>query len=271
VALTSRGSSLPPVSTTKSTPSPVALRQKRISARSERASRHTRRSRRTRFSRWGPPGSGSPARCSASPASPPVDLGALDETLGAAHRIGRKAKEQERHFQEVQVPVSRRLGESDIPGQLGVIQHLSQPEAGGPHQPTEVRERGNGGKDLEVSLQVRPHVPLEPRRPLRRPGHLQRGDREPSTPRELPPVLSGPPAVRRRSNQSRSAVPRSSSQSRNDPAPAALCGSSARGSRDDHGGHDPEVVGEFRLQVARKQVRDGRQVNSRSEWYPCTI
>ena len=67
---TSIGSKRPPVSMTKSTSSPVAVRQYPSSARSSRASRHASRSSNRRFSRCAPDGSSDSARCSATPVSP---------------------------------------------------------------------------------------------------------------------------------------------------------------------------------------------------------
>ena len=74
----------------------------------------------------------------------PVDLGGLDEALGAVDGVGGQANEQVGGLQQVEVATDGWLRQAHVAAKLGLVDELAQAEAGGAHEAPEVGEGGDG-------------------------------------------------------------------------------------------------------------------------------
>ena len=96
----------------------------------------------------------------------PIHLRRLDQPFGPVDGVGRKPHQQVRCFQQVQVAVDRCLGQGHVAAKLRLVQELSHPETGCPHETAKIRQRRNRRDVLQVPLQVGTHVSVEPDRPF---------------------------------------------------------------------------------------------------------
>ena len=63
----------------------------------------------------------------------PVELGRLDEALGAVDGKGGDPDQQVRRFEQVEIAAHRRLRQGYVTAKLGLVDELAEPVARGPH------------------------------------------------------------------------------------------------------------------------------------------
>ena len=125
----------------------------------------------------------------------PIQLWRLNQALGPVHRVGRQPDDLVGRLEQVEPAVHGRLREGDVATEFGLVQELPHPQCRRAHQPPEVRQAADGCQRLQVALEVRPHVAVEPDRAVRIGPEIQRGRRVATAPGERSPVdrrLRGP-------------------------------------------------------------------------------
>ena len=119
----------------------------------------------------------------------PVEFRQLADPLAAIGRVRRKANEQIRRFEQVEVAVHRGLRQRNVPAEPRLIDDLAQLQACGAHEAAKVRQRGDRREPLKVAFEVGLHVPVEPDAPLQVRFLVDGGDREAAPACQASPVL----------------------------------------------------------------------------------
>ena len=119
----------------------------------------------------------------------PVEFRQLADPLAVIGRVRRKANEQIRRFEQVEVAVHRGLRQRNVPAEPRLIDDLAQLQACGAHEAAKVRQRGDRREPLKVAFEVGLHVPVEPDAPLQVRFLVDGGDREAAPACQASPVL----------------------------------------------------------------------------------
>ena len=83
------------------------------------------------------------------------------------------------------------LRQRHVAPQRGLIHRLAKAQAGGAHQPAEVRQSGDGGDVQQVPLQIGAQIALEPDGAFGGMLHMHRRHRKAAAPHQLSPVFGG--------------------------------------------------------------------------------
>src|SRR5262245_45907075 len=81
------------------------------------------------------------------------------------------------------------LRKRHIAAELGLVDELAHPKASRTHQPTEIGQRADRCKILQITLEISADVAIEPDTPIRCVGELQRRRRETSALGKRAPIL----------------------------------------------------------------------------------
>ena len=172
VALTSTGSSVSPVSMTKSTSVPPRRApiadlggiQSRVPPRHEVAEDEILEVPRRRFG---------VRQSERETGVGPVQLRGLDQPGAPVDGVGREPQQQIRGFEQVQIAMHRRLGQRDVTSDLRLVGNLPDAHADGAHEPAVVDQRRDGRQRGQVAFQIRAYVPVQPDRAFPGIGEVQ--------------------------------------------------------------------------------------------------
>jgi hypothetical protein len=86
-------------------------------------------------------------------------------------------------------PVHGRLGQRDVAPELSLVHELTEAQARGAHQTTEIRQCADRSQILKIALEVGAHEAVEPDRALSRRLELEGRGRESAAATERAPVF----------------------------------------------------------------------------------
>ena len=109
----------------------------------------------------------------------PVHLWGFDQAFRAIDGEGRDPMEEERGFEQVEIPIDRRLGYSSVAGRLRLVQQLSGTQGDKLHHPPKVGEGSDLGEIPQIPFQIGAHVSPPPFQDRFAGVELQQGWHEP--------------------------------------------------------------------------------------------